>query len=383
MLAPSSCTTFLLLLFLIVIAISLIHDIPLTSTSLVSLRFRPSNSVDIAYFIQIVPSTLAHLPRLFGRVYHPGNVYALHFDVKIPQSHVEQSMTQLQSSIPSLNRNTYVVPSDVIVYNGVSMILNTLAAINYLLDLKHPWTFFINLSGSDYPLTDAYLPRQLLAQALPYSPIFFSLAEEENWMIRFKKRAEDMFIDPSLTHSVNYNPPLIETPFKNPIFDNITFIPVHAEAWMILPRQFCTYVSTSPKSRRMLLSLANMRGSDEYFFSTLAYNHPVFNKSIVPHSFRKVIWTHDGTHAGQHPYHIDESQNGRWIFLAELLESPQWHARKFLHSDSSLMDQIDNFSNDPQRVSMIRREFGKVINRLRHRFTSTTQRIQLTPADFL
>lgn len=362
-----SLTVFALIIF----SLTSISASPSFSVSSFSSRFSLTDSVNIAYFIQVVPASLPHFPRLFRRVYHPDNTYGLHFDVKILQADVDKLMAQIQSSIPTFRQNTHLVPSDVIVYNGVSMVLNTLAALTFLLDASDQWQFFINLSGNDYPLTEAYLPRQLLAQALPFSPIFLSLGNESMWMERFKIRADYLHFDPSLSHSLQ-NPELLETDQRNPILPNIAFTPVHAEAWMILPRSFCHFLIHSPIARRMLLSVANMRGSDEFFFSTLAYNHPEFNKSIVPHSFRKVIWKLDGKHAGQHPYYIDEYMDGQWVFLNELRDSPQLHARKFLQSDSALMDYIDAFANHPDRVVKTRREFSKAISILRKKFAAAS-----------
>lgn len=335
-------------------------DLPTSVKGLSHIRYSSPKSANVAFLIQIVPSSLGHLPRLFRRIYHPENVYGLHFDVKIPQSHINETIAQLQSVVPTFQANTYLIPRDVIVYDGVSMVLNTLAAITFLLDASNDWDFFINLSGNDYPLTDAHLPRELLTQVLPLSPNFFSMAKEESWRQRFKVRAERIVVDPSLTHSLN-NPDLIETSSRNPIFDNVTFIPVHAEAWMILSRRFCEYLIRSPTSRRMLLTVGNMRGSDEFYFASLAYNHPEFNKSIISRSFRKVIWVQNGVHAGQHPYNIDIVKDGQYVFLEQLRTSPQWHARKFMDANSELMDKIDAFSDDPERAYVIRREFGKAI----------------------
>lgn len=317
---------------------------------------------------------MAHLPRLYSRIYHPQNVYALHFDVKIPQPQVNAMVNRLKSRTPTFAQNTFLVPPDVLLYNGVSMILNTLSALTFLLQLDNEWHFFINLSGSDYPLTDANLPRQLLAQALPYEPQFFSFAPQDEWMPRFKIRANNLFIDPSLTHKTNEIPALIETTFQNPLFHNMSFTPVHAEAWMILSRDFCKYVTHSPTARRMLLTVANMRGSDEYFFSSLAYNNAHFNQSLVPHSFRKVVWNHKGVHSGQHPYFIDQFKDGEWTFLDLVRDSPQWHARKFQHNDTEMMNLIDKFANDAERIEKARYDFRSVIARLRHRISTFEQK---------
>lgn len=382
---PLTALLWLVALFtLVFVTISPVFTSRTVTSSLSPSRlFAPfsDREANIAYFIQIVPSTMLHLPRLFRRIYHPRNVYALHFDIKVPPADVQKAIDHLRTLIPTFDRNTYIVPPDVLVYNGVSMILNTLAGMTFLLDVPNPWHFFINLSGNDYPLTHPYLPRQLLAQALPFNSVFFSLANPSGWLARYKIRSEKLYLDPSLTHAQTDLPPLLETPHLNPLTHNVSFVPVHSEAWMILSRSFVQYLVHSPTSRRMLVSLANMRGSDEFFFASLAYNHPAFNRSLVPHSFRKVIWSFNGIHAGQHPYFIDRvDDNSNYVFKDQLRSCVQWHARKFQENDSPLMDDIDAFANDPARVAKIRHEFSKVMTNLRTRYDSAAPGVTLDTA---
>lgn len=330
--------------------------------------FPPIRPANIAYFLQIAPSTIHHVPRLYARIFHPRNVYAIHFDLKIPSSDVNRTIAILRELVVDFDANSYIMPADPLVYSGISMVLNTISAIAFLNLVPNPWDFFINLSGSDYPLTAPDLPRSLLGRALAYDPLFFSLAAPDRWESVFRMRNRHLSLDSSvLTHDGDGVGRVVDLNRQNPLLDNkLSFIPVYGEAWMILPRAFCQYVMSSPEPRRMLLTMANMRGADEFYFSTLAFNHERFNRSIVPRVLRKVVWHREGIHSGQHPYYLDDiDEKGGFVFLDELRRAPQWHARKFRLNDSRLMHLIDEFAEDPVRRARSMRNFEALMRHLR------------------
>lgn len=329
---------------------------------------RPRHA-NIAFFIQIMPSTMGHLPRLFRRIYHPDNVYAIHFDKSVPDADATRVLNTLYRLKPRARSNTFVIPTEVIVYNGVSMVLNIIGAMSFLLhDVAPSWDFFIHLSGTDYPLVKPQVPRKLLSEALPYAPVFMALARREKWETVYNLRSATMYFDPSLSHSRSPGD-LIETAVENPVSLNLSITPVHAEVWAVFSRRFCEYVVNSPASRLTLLTFANMRGSDEFFFGTLAYNNAEFNRSLVPHAFRKVIWREEGKHAGQHPYPLDSrNQDGTWKYAEMLRESPQWFARKFEAANSELMDIVDKNAADAARDAKLTAAFRQVMVELVKRY---------------
>lgn len=323
----------------------------------------------IAYSLQISAATVGHLPRLFQRLYHPQNIHAIHFDVKIPDEEVDAAMKQVQARVPDYKSSTYVVPRQLVTYDGVSIVLNTLSVMSYLLnEVSTSWDFFINLSGSDYPLVASSVPRKLLGKARGYSPLFFSFARRERWEAAFKARAATFHFDDALTHQ-NTAGELRHVKARNPLVDRLHFVPAYAEAWMIVPREFCRYVTSSDTGRKMLVTVGNMRGGDEHFFVTLAYNEVRYNASIVGNSMRKVVWEAEGKHAGQHPFYVDERrENGKgWMFLETLRRSCAFHARKFRVAESEFMDEVDGFAEDERRMVAGEKVFDQMISGLKFR----------------
>ncbi|KAI0561340.1 Xylosyltransferase family GT14 [Gracilaria domingensis] len=332
-----------------------------------------SSDANIAYFIQLTPETVNHLPRLYSAIYHPRNTHALHFDVRIPQSQVERSIATLRAQNPDFEKDTIIIPPRKLVYDGISMVLNTLHAMTEL--LKYPdWHYFINLSGHDYPLVPPYLPRQLLGSVQSIAPNFLSMSTSDRAHAVFYDRASTLFTDTSLCfpptapHQPLDEPVcnvLAKSKTPNPIFSK-SFVPAYSGAWLIVSRQYCENATTSADARHLLVAFANMRGADEFFFATLARYNPSFNRTLASTALRKVIWVADGSHAGQHPFFVDEKlDNGSFRFFKELNNSIDFFARKFRHPDSHFMDVIDDMARDPNRIARLSTAFHWIAVKLR------------------
>lgn len=203
------------------------------------------------------------------------------------------------------------MPSELITYRGVSMLLNTISAMNVLLEHELKWDYFINLSGADYPLIESSNIRLILGTNKHMN--FFSFADRVSWKAMAENRLSQLWFDDALSFSNKANDKdkikesLIEIlSGRNPFIDRYKLEICHAEAWMISSRKFCEYVIKSDTTRKLLVSFSYAVGSSEHYFATLAWNVPEFKSTIVSHSMRKIMWTYNGVMAGQHPYLIDE-----------------------------------------------------------------------------
>ena len=84
----------------------------------------------------------------------------------------------------------------------------------------------------------------------------------------------------------------------------------------------------------------------------------MYNRKIVPHAMRHVIWKHEGQHAGQHPFYVDDRRlDGSFTFGSMLDRSSNFFVRKFRSHDSPLMEYIDAHSTDAERVTRVRNHF--------------------------
>lgn len=311
--------------------------------------------VNIAYFIQVSESNLPLVPRLLSRLYHPQNQFIIHFDRKIPTSLVLPMMRQFsRNSTYMQNKNVQIMDREMITYRGVTMILNTLDAIQQLLSLSSTWEYFINLSGSDYPLVSPVMQRRLLA--LPFvqdrHANFFTLSPMRQWEPAEEFRFRKVAVDQGLAGD---DVPVEDSRLRilgvdSPLRGRLRFAYARGEAWMILTRSACKFMIQNALSRKLLLTFANSQDPSEHYYVSLFWNHPVLNATVVPHSLRTVYWNLNGRRAGQHPYVIDSlfndsTTNGSFSIWERLKMSPHFFARKFSIPDSPILDLVDNNLN--------------------------------------
>lgn len=317
---------------------------------------------NIAYFVQVADSTAGHLPRLMKRLHHPNNAYAIHFDMKMDQEVVASVKQKLFEENPHFESNVHFMESELITYRGVSMVLNTINAMKFLLERDQNWHYFINLSGSDYPLASPATQRTLLGRHVMHKINFMTEASKDRWAANIDYRVQHFYVDEAL--SFKTGPSIVlQSSQLNPLARMMNFEYVSAEAWMINSRDFCRFVVTDGYARKMLLTFAFSVEPSEHYFSTLLWNHPEYNRTIAHRALRHVIWNHEDRVAGQHPFLVDELQpDGTFTFKEIVRDSPNFFIRKFKNADSPLMDFIDSRLNDPEHVEAVTKLYEWVTN---------------------
>lgn len=249
--------------------------------------------------------------------------------------------------------NVFFMQSEPITYRGISMVLNTINAMKVLLEREEHWDYFINISGSDYPLASPLLQRRLLGRHVKNAFNFMTYSPPEKWGKNAEYRMDNFYVDETLGFK-DHGSNIQQLKQINPLAKSLNVEYTNAEAWMINSRDFCQFVVTSGYARKMLLTFAYSADSAEHYFSTLLWNHPVYNRTIVSHAMRQVVWFHEGHEAGQHPFNVDEvDSNGSFIFQKVIKESPNFFVRKFKKNDSAMMDWIDERLNLKERVRKI------------------------------
>lgn len=311
-----------------------------------------SPHANVAFFIQIADNTIHHFPRLLRALHHPQNVYAIHFDLKIPDDAVKSAVTHIESD-ERYAKNVHIMQSELITYRGVSMLLNTINAMRLLLDIHPHWDYFTNLSGADYPLISPTTVRRLLGVQKGLN--FFTFAPRRTWNSMAENRLSEVWYDESLTFRRSASlGKLTKLVVRNPLVDDLQFEVSHAEAWMVASREFSDFVVRGDMARKMLVALAYAADSSEHYFASLAWNNEQFKKTIVPHSLRMIIWMHKGVLAGQHPYFVDEqNEKGEYEFMEDMNSSVLFFARKFEKADSKLMDIIDKRAEEREVIEKV------------------------------
>ncbi|CDF37404.1 Xylosyltransferase, family GT14 [Chondrus crispus] len=300
---------------------------------------------NIAFFIQISPTNVILVPRLLSRIWHPDNIYCLHIDEKLENDALVDFKEALASN--SKLSNVFLLPSTSITYAGVSMLVNTLDGMHSLLQSKSLWDYFINLSGSDYPLISITAMRRLLGMpsVKNHSTNFVHYSTNvASWEEIARHRLGILHFDFSLGFRSNHTIQLAESRMRHPVLSsgNLKVIVAKGESWIMVHRLFCEYAAHGNVARRLLALFANMQSPSEHFFQTLGWNHLQLNKTLATHSFRDVVWKHGGIRSIQHPYIVDKREpNGFWPFWDDIALSPNFFSRKFSIPDSPMLDQID------------------------------------------
>lgn len=311
-------------------------------------NFYSGREAKIAFFIQVSDLSIRTLPRLLSAVWHSSNIYAIHIDVKadvLERVRVEQVIRE-QDLFRS--NNVILLESEPVSYAGITMLLNTINAISVVLNKCDSWDYFINLSGSDYPLVSPLKIRQLLGSA-PVHGAHINFVQNQSssnnmkWFIAH--RIGKVHIDTSLWIGDERSRQNFSTYGLRDL--NVTLPVEHehiplfkTEGWVILHRTFAQYVVDSRKARRLLVSLATARAADELFFGTLLMTTPAFRGRTVWDAFRFMDWG-VSTKLLSRPKFLDQDKDTRRLF-DRMSRSGALFARKFLYPDSALKKNIDS-----------------------------------------
>ncbi|GJD12868.1 Beta-glucuronosyltransferase GlcAT14B [Galdieria sulphuraria] len=337
-------------------------------------------SKNIAFSIQVSSNNIEMVPRLMRAVYHPDNVYAVHFDAKIPTVQVQECLIELaRQHFFRLNGdgleakdatdemlvnqtkyfpdNIHFVPREPVTYSGITVVLNTIRLMTYLLQNDERWEYYINLSGSDYPLVSPHFLRRLLGRIPEYQTLNFLWSDPNP--AQYQYRFKPVIVDSSL---YSFTPPQNDTPstadlhwlqcsvcdegdlkrkkdIEHPFGSNKYFRTFKSEAWMVASREFCRYVVTSWEAKQLLARLTNSWMTDEHYFITLLENSAMFKDTRVDDSLRSVTWYHPRKPRGPttHPHSVDDVD----LFWSNIRCSRALFARKFTIPNGAMLDLID------------------------------------------
>jgi hypothetical protein len=277
----------------------------LFSCLFLSIASAEPQEVSIGYYIGFSTSSLPSAPRLIAAVHHPDNYYVVHVDAKDKGSPDAISLANWVANNPKYAANVKFLPSQLVAYRGVSMVLVTLEAIGFLLRWSSNWSYFINISGADYPLLTQSEMRSILGKATQNNK-----GRNMSFLGFWGRHPWDFHpcLDPTLAGVANVSLSQLWSSGRYPY--QPTFRVGRGSAWMILSRPFAQHVSDSDASRRVLLLMANVPSSAEVFFLTMAANAEPADHAFINHNMRSVLWWHRGVHVGQHPRWVGPYREG-------------------------------------------------------------------------
>eukprot|EP00899_Mesostigma_viride_P004214 jgi/Mesvir1/13794/Mv25589-RA.1 len=315
-----------------------------------------SDRMGIAYSILLTRARTAEVSsclRLLRAIYHEDNVVAVHLDAKAPG----EELVALEAALgrdPLLRGMAFVVPRTGVVWGGVSMVTTALRVMSTLLRRDKPavrWSYWINLSGSDYPLMTQESLRRVL-MSLPAPMDFMPVYEEYGHLTLEKPSKSHRYLvdDPAIADAIllgrnrnvsSYGPSPYGTQ-RNSLShfylvqlgkDQLSFQWCKAAPpSYVFSRTTCEFLVEDPEGtvRDALVHLSGSFAPDELFYPTVLANSPR-HRAWVHYPLMCTTWEPNASHATT----LNAAQH--WGFLTGC-GTP--FARKFLPG-SAVLDRID------------------------------------------
>lgn len=307
--------------------------------------YHESTSARIAYFIQVSNNNSANLPGLLRALCSgSGNAdFAVHFDADIQSANLVRTTSAAIDALLSAgctSTDLLLVPREHVTYRGVTVTHNILSGAVYLLSQARSFDYFVNLSGSDYPVAPPALTRQLLGEAASRRLSFIGWSDHKTWSRLSRRRLGRLYIDTglaSLGRGIR-----VGHLGENPVASAIDFEVAKSSSWFILHRELLEHFVLGAWPRRVLALFAYSDIADEHYFATVVHNEEYFADRTIGTNWRAIFFrAPNGTSSGQHPFYVDEiDADGEHTFWKELQSRPSFFTRK-IHGPSELTKRID------------------------------------------
>ncbi len=276
----------------------------------------------IAYFL-LVHRYPAQFKRLFKAIYAPGNHYVVHIDKSSGAALADEI-----SAFLAPYQNTEILEAKDALWGGYSLVDAELRGMARLLEMGQRWTYYINLSGQDFPLKSQDYIRQFFA------------ANKGKQFIRALDQRKDR---PDTMNRISHifteaNGKMTATGVARAFLAGDT--PFIGTQWKAVTRSFCEYVCHDPRAERFKSFYRNSFISDEAFFQTVIMNSG--DQGIIMNDdLRMIDWVPDGD-IKLRPRNYDESD------LAELQSSTDLFARKFdAEEDAEILTLLERHLRSP------------------------------------
>ncbi|WOL06924.1 beta-glucuronosyltransferase GlcAT14B [Canna indica] len=320
--------------------VALVLAIPfLTLPLLVPLKTRSTSDLDaddlrlpnpprLAYMISGSRGDGRRLKRLLQAAYHPWNFYLLHLDLAAPLEERADLAAYAASKAAFVDfDNVRVVEhANPVSRKGPTVIACTLHAVAILLREFEDWSWFINLSASDYPL----MPQDDILHVFSYLPRDFNFIKHTSdigW--REHERARPIIVDPGF-----YKPKRTDVFWAKERRSIPSAFKIFAgSSWMILARPFLEFCigGWDNLPRTLLMYYTNFLSSSEGYFHTVICNSQEFQNTTINDDLRFMMW--DNPHR-LHPMNLTSEH------FDLMVESGAPFAHSFAEDDP-VLDRID------------------------------------------
>jgi hypothetical protein len=255
----------------------------------------------IAYLI-LLHHKLEQFRYLLDAIYSTHDMFLIHIDRGSPSVFHRA----VQACVGGFS-NVGFLSSRPVAWGGWSVIAPELRAIEFFLKASRDWSYYINLSGQDYPIKPREVIRDTLKAAWPRN-----FVEVETFAEKRAYQPDDPHLKRRLTFDLFGIRRLVTPiPLPAPKLIDMDFKGSH---WHMLSREFCDWMVDAPIRRHVERYLRFTSCPSEVFIQTMIMNSP-FAEDRMGHSGREVIWPG--------PKVLDSGDYDR------LMRSPALFARKF------------------------------------------------------
>lgn len=280
----------------------------------------------IAYFL-LVHRYPEQFKRLFKAIYVPGNIYLIHID-RSSGGKIAEDISLFLSNY----QGTEILPARRALWGGYSLVDAELRGMARLLEMDANWTYFINLSGQDFPLKSQKYICSFLKEHIDTQ--FILHADQRLERPDTMNRLNSIFIE------------AFQRIFRTGIRRSfpVGAKPYIGTQWKIVSRRFCEFVCHNPLSSRFKRFYRHSFIADEGFFQTVMMNG--FPRgTVVNDDLRMIDWVPDGSIKLRPRTYTAKD-------LSQLTASPNLFARKFDSTeDFEILNLLERHLASPQATT--------------------------------
>jgi hypothetical protein len=213
---------------------------------------------------------------VFDALYSPTDFFLIHVDKKSPQEFYEEVTTYIAE-----RPNVYFLPRRTVNWGGWSQVAVELDGMKRACQLESAWSYFVNMSGQDYPIKCREDILKNYTTAWPRNFI-------RVWHLDQIRQAEPS--DPHLKRPLRIEAfnHIFRTGIRLPMPRRVD-IQYKGASWHALTREFCNWIVMQGPCKQIARSVKYSFSPDEVFFQAMIMSSP-FRDLRTPDFGREVIW---------------------------------------------------------------------------------------------
>ena len=211
----------------------------------------------IAYFIQTYKLE-RQFEWLFEAIWNPNDVFLIHISQIASDVHVD-TVQRITAGKP----NVHYLARMQITWGGWSLVEMALNALRFLCERPENWSYFINLSGQDYPVRPLNDLRSFLAERAGTN--FLNVRHISTQPFHIRRRLH--------WYCLEHAGQLRRLPIPN-ARAMLTPIEWYGGYWGMLTREFCQWLLISDVTKKYTRAFRHTKIPDEFFFQTMIKRSP-------------------------------------------------------------------------------------------------------------